>query len=305
MAPTATTRDTTSPAARATRRTLHRWMRDRPALGRQPAELLQQVTTVLLHHQPKLGGAGDAAGRRERLGDLRGGEVLQRMLVDPFRIGLTARTSIMLPRSTACRHGEGRTWTKNASTSSTLPSRTMRLPGLMSRWARPASHSFRIEQQPLVDDLVGDLGLADLRRPVEELHDDQVLALGGDLDDAVRRGHRQFHVLHQAQGVVLVLARTGGRSGTRPRPPAPRTGSSGRACTSGRPARGSWRTAWRRHRCRDRPAIRSRSGVDPPDASSPIGLTSRTVSPSWSAIACRIASPRAPVTSRWAVLPRR
>ena len=55
----------------------------------------------------------------------------------------------MLARSTAWRHGEGRTWTKKASTSSTLPSRTIRLAGLMSRWARPASHSWRMSRRPL------------------------------------------------------------------------------------------------------------------------------------------------------------
>ncbi len=42
------------------------------------------------------------------------------------------------------------------------------------------------------------------------------------------------------------------------------------------------------------PAMRMRSGVEPPDAASPTGLTSRTVSPRWSAIARRIASPLAP-----------
>ena len=61
----------------------------------------------------------------------------------------TASTSIMLARSTAWRQGEGRTWTKKASTSRTLPSRTIRLAGLTSRWARPASHSWRISCRPL------------------------------------------------------------------------------------------------------------------------------------------------------------
>ena len=49
----------------------------------------------------------------------------------------------MLARSTAWRHGDGRTCTKNTSIRSTLPSRTIRLAGLMSRWARPASQSWR------------------------------------------------------------------------------------------------------------------------------------------------------------------
>ena len=54
----------------------------------------------------------------------------------------------MLPRSTACRHGDGRTWTKATSISSSSPERTIRLPGLMSRWAIPASHSVRIITSP-------------------------------------------------------------------------------------------------------------------------------------------------------------
>ena len=54
----------------------------------------------------------------------------------------------MLARSTACRHGEGRTWAKATSISSSCPARTIRLPGLMSRWAIPASHSARISSSP-------------------------------------------------------------------------------------------------------------------------------------------------------------
>ncbi len=54
----------------------------------------------------------------------------------------------MLPRSTAGRHGDGRTWTKKASTSSTRPSPTMRLPGLMSRCASPAFHILRTSSSP-------------------------------------------------------------------------------------------------------------------------------------------------------------
>ena len=48
-----------------------------------------------------------------------------------------------------------------------------------------------------------------------------------------------------------------------------------------------------------------RSGVEPPDPSSPTGLISITSRPSWSLAARTIASPRAPPTSRCAALPRR
>ena len=111
----------------------------------------------------------------------------------------------MLPRSTACRHGDGRTWTKTTSISRTWPSRTIRLAGLMSRCARPASQSLPDQQQPLVDHLVVDVGVADLDGAVEELGDDQVLALGRDLDDAVRPGRADPGVAQQPQRVVLVL----------------------------------------------------------------------------------------------------
>ena len=61
------------------------------------------------------------------------------------------------------------------------------------------------QREPLVDDRVVDLGLADLDRVLEELHRDQVLALGRDLDDAQRLGRGEPVVAEQAQRVVLVL----------------------------------------------------------------------------------------------------
>ena len=57
----------------------------------------------------------------------------------------------MLARSTAWRHGLGRDSTKATSISSMRPSRTSRLAGLMSRWARPASHSLRMMPEAVVD----------------------------------------------------------------------------------------------------------------------------------------------------------
>ena len=55
----------------------------------------------------------------------------------------------------------------------------------------------------------------------------------------------------------------------------------------------------------DGPSMRSRNGVEPAEPLSPTGWTSETVRHNWSAAARRMASPRAPVTSRWAVRPRR
>ena len=77
-----------------------------------------------------------------------------------------------------------------------------------------------------------------------------------------------------------------------------------RACTSGRPARGSSRRACRRGRCRGRPATRMRSGVEPPEPASPTGSISTTVEAELVLRSrVRIASPRRPPTSRCAVLP--
>ena len=111
----------------------------------------------------------------------------------------------MLARSTAWRHGDGRTCTKNTSMSRTWPFCTSRLAGLMSRWASPASQSWRTIFRTLIDHVVVDVGVADLLRPVEELGDQQVLALGCHLDDSVRRCRRDADIAQEAGRVVLVL----------------------------------------------------------------------------------------------------
>ena len=59
--------------------------------------------------------------------------------------------------------------------------------------------------KPFVDDLIVDLGVADLLGTVEELGDEQVLALGGQLDDAHGPRRGQAGVTEQAHRVVLVL----------------------------------------------------------------------------------------------------
>jgi hypothetical protein len=48
-------------------------------------------------------------------------------------------------------------------------------------------------------------GLADLDGAGEELGDQQVLALGRDLNDSVWPGRADPDLLHQVQGIVLVL----------------------------------------------------------------------------------------------------
>ena len=111
----------------------------------------------------------------------------------------------MLPRSTAWRHGDGRTCTKNTSISRSRPSCTIRLAGLMSRCDSPMSHILRISCSPSSMIWSSTVGFADLDGVLEELHRDQVLALGGDLDDVERLRGREALLAEQSQGVVLVL----------------------------------------------------------------------------------------------------
>ena len=54
----------------------------------------------------------------------------------------------MFARSTACRHGLGRTSANAVSMTNSVPSRTIRFAGLMSRWARPISHIRRTTASP-------------------------------------------------------------------------------------------------------------------------------------------------------------
>ena len=111
----------------------------------------------------------------------------------------------MLPRSTACRQGEGRTWTKNASTSSTRPSRTMRLPGLMSRWASPASHSFRTSSRP--SSMISSSTSASLISTARSKNSMTIRYSRSGVISTMPygAGTGKLRVLHEPEGVVLVL----------------------------------------------------------------------------------------------------
>ena len=61
------------------------------------------------------------------------------------------------------------------------------------------------ECEALVDDLVVDLGVADLDRAIEELGDEHVLTLRRQLDDSQRRRRRDTGIAHDPERVVLVL----------------------------------------------------------------------------------------------------
>ena len=89
--------------------------------------------------------------------------------------------------------------------SSEVPVAHEQVGGLDVAVREPGVPELADEREALVDDLVVDLGVADLLRVVEELGDEQVLARRRELDDAVRLRGRDAGVAHDAQRVVLVL----------------------------------------------------------------------------------------------------
>ena len=102
----------------------------------------------------------------------------------------------MFARSTTWRQGEGRTWQNATSIKKTFPSRASRLEGLTSRWAMPAVHSLRMMDR--ASRIVARLTSASrISFPGEELGHQQVLPLGGELDEPAGGGGRNAHVGHQ------------------------------------------------------------------------------------------------------------
>src|SRR5205809_1344974 len=99
----------------------------------------------------------------------------------------------MFARSTTWRQGEGRTWQNATSIKKTFPSRASRLEGLTSRWAMPAFHSLRMIDRASRIVSRADLRFQDLFSPGEELGHQQVLPLGGELDEPVGGGGRDAH----------------------------------------------------------------------------------------------------------------
>ena len=187
------------------RRTSPPLQRDRFALRREPTELGDEVAAVLLEHRPQLGRAGDAACGGERLGDLVGGEVGQGPLVNAFGVGAdgedehhVGEVDGLSPRRRADL-GEGDVDEVQVPV---LDEEVGRLDVPVGDAGVP---QLADESEPFVDDLVVDLGVADLLGAVEELGDEQVLAVGGQLDDAHRSRRRQSGVAEQAHRVVLVL----------------------------------------------------------------------------------------------------
>src|SRR4029453_12766325 len=216
-----------------------------------------------------------------------------------------ARTSSMLARSTAWRHGLGLTSAKNTSIRWTRPSRTSRLAGLMSRWARPAAHSRRMIRSP-----------------------SSMMAWSTSTSaspSSLASSKNSKVIRYSRSGVISTIP-----NGSGLRTPAPKTSRrAGSSCwTSRRTVLNGFSSSSRPY-SRVRPSLYQRSarrwlpayslansqvsgspltvtrrGVEPADPDSPNGLISATWMPSGSSRAWWMAWPRRPPTSRWAELPR-
>ena len=185
----------------------------------------------------------------------------------------------MLARSTACRHGDGRTCAKAVSMSSTCPSCTIRLAGLMSRCASPASHSRRTSMSPWSmmssSTSASPISIAPSKNSVTSRYSRS--GVSSTIPDGAAVGMPA--VAQEPQGVVLVLHQPADRLERRlVLEPAVEDGAA-RSCTSGPPGRGSWRRASRTGSVSGSPATRSRSGVEPPEPARPTGFMSTTVTP--------------------------
>jgi hypothetical protein len=146
------------------------------------------------------------------------------------------------------------------------------------------------DRKAVVDDLLVDGGLAQLDRSVEELGDQQVLPVWGELHKPVRDRAGQPGALHQRQGVVLLLDQPPHR--------VERLLVLSRPYSSSRPS--LYQRSARRWLCAyslansclgGSPLTVMRSGVEPAEPASPKGLICWTARPSWSSRPRRIATP--------------
>ena len=111
----------------------------------------------------------------------------------------------MLARSTACRQGLGpglHEGDVDQQQAAVADQQVGRLDVAVGQAGVPQPPD---DPQAVVDHAIGDLGLAQLHRPVEELGDQQVLPFGGELHEPERGRAGQPGPLHQRQRVVLLL----------------------------------------------------------------------------------------------------
>jgi hypothetical protein len=153
----------------------------------------------------ELGRARDAAGRRERFGDVRIGEVFQRVLVDAFRVAPEREDGHHVREVDGLSPGRRANLDEEDIDQEEVPSphhQVRRLDVAVGKTRVPETAH---EEESFVDHLVVDDRIADLNGAVEELHHDHVFAFRSDLHEAERLRSRQAEVMEQEQRVVLVL----------------------------------------------------------------------------------------------------
>ena len=184
----------------------------------------------------------------------------------------------MFARSTACRHGDGRTSRPETSISWRWPS-TFEEVGRLDVAVRQARvPELAHQREALVDDGVVDLGVPERLGAREELGGQEVLAVGRELHGAVGLRHAEPVVIEQPQGVVLVVDQASHRAERslvlqlpvhdRAADPVP--------AVRAEVARGEDLA----EESATRPSVVISNGVDPPEPSSPNALTSVTSIPS-------------------------
>ena len=153
--------------------------------GKQSEELGVEITALVAQHVAELRGQGESAGGSECFSDLGDAEPAQRPLVDEFWIGTQRQAQHhvgevdgLAPRARAGldeRHVDQQ-----------YPSVADEQIGRLDvAVGQPAVPQLADQGQPVIDDLHVDDGVAEFGRLIEELGDQQVLPLGGELDEAV------------------------------------------------------------------------------------------------------------------------
>src|SRR4029077_12673032 len=158
--------------------------RTRP--GREQVEELGvEVTTLFAQHPTQLGRQGEPAGGGEGLADLGCAELTGGPLVDPWRIGPqrqaqhhVGQVDGLAPRARADL-GEGDVDQQDVTVTYEQVGR------LDVAVGQPCVPQLADHRQTVVDDRVVDVGFAELNGAVEELGDQQVFALRGELHEAV------------------------------------------------------------------------------------------------------------------------
>ena len=203
--PTARNASNSTQSVRTTRRTLHRWIRIGGWGGASSRNSASRSTPVLLHQRTELRRARHAARGGERLPDLVGREVAQRVLVDARRVAAQGQDHHHVRQVDGLPPRGGPDLHEEDVDQAELVALHHEVRGFDVAVREADVPHPPDELEPFVDHVVRDLRVADLDRVVEELHHDHVLAFRRDLDDPVRLGCRQALVVHQAERVVLVL----------------------------------------------------------------------------------------------------